>query len=201
MQPTEQILYDNQIRQTWPEDAELVRRVCAADETALEILMKKHSSRIMSAAFRVLGTRCEAEEVTQDVFLALWQYPARFDATKGTLITWLVIVARSRALDLLRRIKAKNRRESQLEFKALKVSGNAIQSFTPDRDLTVQEVLCRLPPQQERVIRSAYFHGYALCEIAALQRLPLGTVKGRARFAMKRLRAELTPLRLNSQSS
>jgi RNA polymerase sigma-70 factor (ECF subfamily) len=200
MQPIEHSVAENEFRRTWSEeDDELVRRIGASDESALEVLMGRYSSRVMSAAFRVLRAHSEAEEVTQDVFLALWQHPGRFDAAKGPLITWLMILARSRALDLLRRIKAKNRSENRLEV--LTMSSNAIQSFRPDRDLTLEEVLGRLPPKQEWVIRSAYFHGYALCEIAAQQCLPLGTVKGRARFAIKRLRSELAPLRSHSEFS
>jgi RNA polymerase sigma-70 factor, ECF subfamily len=199
VRPIEQNLVENEIGRTWSPDDELIRRIGVADERALEALMERYSSRVMSTAFRVLRAHSEAEEVTQDVFLALWQHPGRFDAAKGPLITWLIILARSRALDLLRRIKAKNRSENRLEV--LMVTTNAIQSFRPDRDLAIEEVLGRLPPQQEWVIRRAYFHGYALCEIAAQQHLPLGTVKGRARFAIKRMRSELAPLRLGTEFS
>jgi RNA polymerase sigma-70 factor, ECF subfamily len=183
----------NEVAPAWPGDEELVQRLRSADEAALGILMKKHSSRIMSAALRILRTHSEAEEVTQDVFLALWQSPDRFDAAKGPLITWLMILSRSRALDLLRRMKAKTRWESHLPLEALAVRQCLTQSFNLDRDLLIEEILGRLPPKQEWVIRSAYFDGYALGEIAERQHLPLGTVKGRARFAIRRLRSELTP--------
>jgi RNA polymerase sigma-70 factor, ECF subfamily len=172
------------------EDAELIKRLRAADECALELLMTRHRARVLSTTLRILRTHQEAEEVTQDVFLALWQHPDRFDAAKGQLITWLLIVARSRALDLLRHVKAKARRENELTNDQSAHDGSFWIS-RPDQDLMIHEAVSRLPAQQETVIRGAYFDGYALCEIAARQSVPLGTVKGRVRFALKRLRSEL----------
>jgi RNA polymerase sigma factor (sigma-70 family) len=124
--------------------------------------------------------------------------PERFDAAKGPLNNWLVIVARSRALDLLRRVKAKTRREAHLTLEVLAIRSSVMQSLNPDQALMIQELLSRLPPQQEWVIRRAYFDGFALGEIAERQQLPLGTVKGRARFAIKRLRSELSAPRIAS---
>ncbi|HTC33581.1 MAG TPA: sigma-70 family RNA polymerase sigma factor [Bryobacteraceae bacterium] len=202
MRQTEpEVMCGNDVAPAWPGDEELVQRLRSADEAALGILMKKYSSRIMSAALRILRTRSEAEEVTQDVFLALWRSPERFDAAKGPLVTWLVILSRSRALDLLRRIKARTRKEKHLPIDVLAVRQLLTPSFNPDRHLIIEEILGRLPSKQEWVIRSAYFDGYALGEIAERQHLPLGTVKGRARFAIRKLRSELTPAQLSPQTS
>jgi RNA polymerase sigma-70 factor, ECF subfamily len=174
-----------------PEDRELICRLRSRDEAALDVVMRKYSFRVTSAAFQILRRRCDAEEVTQDVFMSLWRSPERFDSDRGALPTWLIILARSRALDRLRRIQAKSRRENRVKGKILGLGAAAAEAFTRDRNLTLQQLLSRLPAQQERVIRRAYFEGYALAEIAALHRIPLGTVKGRVRFAMKKLRAEL----------
>src|ERR1700722_12039090 len=119
MRRTEHVsLQDKEADSKWPEDGELIQRLRSADEAALGVLMNKYSSRIMSSAQRILRSRSEAEEVTQDVFWALWRDPDRFEGAKGPLITWLVIVARSRALDRLRRIQANLRWENELASEA-----------------------------------------------------------------------------------
>src|SRR5262249_12306216 len=89
-----------------PADQELVRRICERDESALTLLIRKHSAHVYAAAFAILRRRPEAQEVAQDVFWALWRAPERFEGGRGRLPTWLRIVSRSRALDLLRSIRA-----------------------------------------------------------------------------------------------
>jgi RNA polymerase sigma-70 factor (ECF subfamily) len=176
----------------WRTDEELIRCVKSRDEVALGILMKKHTPRVLSVALGVLRQRPEAEEVTQDVFWALWRSPERFDAARGPLLTWLMILARSRALDRLRQIQANARREKELRVEVSSTAPDA-GFFGLDRDLAIRELLHRLPPEQGWVVQKAYFEGYALGEIAGLHGAPLGTIKGRARFALKRLRSELGP--------
>ncbi|HEY2845513.1 MAG TPA: sigma factor, partial [Bryobacteraceae bacterium] len=86
------------------DDRELIGRIRKGDETALSALMSQYSRRVFAVAFRVLRMKPDAQEVTQDVFFAVWRSPERFDAARGPLLTWLVILSRSRALDLLRRM-------------------------------------------------------------------------------------------------
>jgi RNA polymerase sigma-70 factor (ECF subfamily) len=174
-----------------PEDEELIRRLRHGDEFALEAVMRKYSSQLLSVAFRILHRHPDAEEVTQDVFWALWRSPERFDGGRGRLLTWLVILARSRALDRLRRIQANAPRENEITLNVLSTAPALVQLFSPDREIMIREVLERLPPEQGRVVQKAYFEGYALAEIAELQGAPVGTIKGRARFAIKKLRSEL----------
>ena len=173
----------------YPPDEELVRRLRLRNESALETLMRKYSSRLLSAANRVLRRPFDAEEVAQDVFWALWRSPERFDSARDPLLTWLVILTRSRALDRLWRIQTSALREMRLTSQTLSTT-EAVESFRADLELIIRELLHRLTPEQGRVVQKAYF-GYALAEIAKLHRTPVGNIKGRARFALKRLRSEI----------
>ena len=174
-------------------DGELIRRLRNGDEAALATMMEKYSAKVFSAAFRVLRQRAEAQEVTQDVFLAVWRFPERFDNARGPLITWLIIVSRSRALDLLRRLLANAPRQNELTSEILNSNPALVESFRTDRKILVEELLDRLSKEQCSVVRKAHLEGYALAEIAAKEDIPLGTVKNRARFALKKMRAELGP--------
>ena len=133
----------------------------------------------------------DAQEVTQDVFFAIWRYPERFEITRGPLLTWLVILSRSRALDLLRRIQANTARHRELNAEMLDTSPALIQAFTPDRELLMTELLQRLPVEQQRVLQALYIEGYRVRETAALLGAPLGTIKSRTRLALKKLRSAI----------
>jgi RNA polymerase sigma-70 factor (ECF subfamily) len=149
--------------------------------------MSQYSRRVFAVAFRVLRMKPDAQEVTQDVFFAVWRSPERFDAARGPLLTWLVILSRSRALDLLRRMH--NPLQDIRQAKAL--HSIPAQAASRDREIMVEELLGRLPHEQRWLMRKVYFEGLTFPEIAALRSKPLGTVKNRARFALKKLRAEL----------
>jgi RNA polymerase sigma-70 factor (ECF subfamily) len=172
-------------------DSELVRRIGTGDEAALSALMKRYSTRVFTTAFRVLRQTPEAQEVTQDVFFAIWRHPERFDRTRGSLLTWLIILSRSRALDLLRSTKG-NAGGLELTAEALDTNPALIEAFTPDRKLLIDKLMRRLPEEQGRVVQSCYIEGYAAREVAALLKLPLGTVKSRTRLALKKMRSELS---------
>jgi RNA polymerase sigma-70 factor (ECF subfamily) len=191
MAENEKIPLASRIHDSVLEDHELLRMIMGRDEAALAMMMRKHSARVYSAAFRVLRQRPEAQEVTQDVFLALWRSPERFDAARGRLQTWLLILSRSRALDLLRHLQANAPRENELTAQILNTTPGLCQPATSDREILIGELMARLPQKQAWLVQKVYFEGCALGEVAASQGTPLGTVKGRARFALKRLRSEL----------
>lgn len=182
----------NQVfRHDLADDDELIGRITNRDEAALDLLMKRYSTRVFSAAFRVLRQKPDAQEVTQDVFFALWRSPERFDTRRGPLLTWLLILSRSRALDLLRRLQANAPRQNELTIEVLTKSPALIQGFEPDRGRLIEELLQRLPKEQERVVQKIYLEGYDFRETATLLGVPLGTIKGRTRLALKKLRSEL----------
>jgi RNA polymerase sigma-70 factor, ECF subfamily len=172
------------------EDRDLVGRIKSRDEAALALMMEKYSGRVYATAFRVLRRRPEAQEVTQDVFFALWKSPDRFDDTRGPLITWLVILSRSRAIDLLRRLEAHTRRIDELHQES-PIRRTVTVPSNYDRTILVKELLAGLPREQASLVRKVYLEGRAMGEVAAVQGKPLGTIKGRARFALKSLRSAL----------
>jgi RNA polymerase sigma-70 factor (ECF subfamily) len=172
-------------------DDQLIRRIRIGDEAALGVLMKKYSTRVYSAAFRVLRRQPDAQEVTQDVFWALWRSPERFDTARGALLTWLVILSRSRALDLLRRIQASASRQNELTAEIQNKTPALVQNLAPPPVMLIEELLRRLPSEQGCVVQMVYVEGYALREVASLLHAPLGTIKGRTRLAMRKLRSEL----------
>jgi RNA polymerase sigma-70 factor, ECF subfamily len=173
----------------WLDDKELIRRIRSGEESALCAMMHQYRRQVFLTAYQVLRLQSDAQEVTQDVFWAVWRSPHRFDTGRGALVSWLVILSRSRALDMLRRIRSGATHLDQIGQWAPNLSPD--QSVLRDRELLIEEILKRLSPEQYWIIRKVYFEGFTLAEVAALGRTPLGTVKNRARCAIKKLRVEL----------
>lgn len=173
---------------------DLARRLAAGDSEALADLYDAHAGAVYSLALRITRVPADAEDVTQDVFTQAWRQAARFDVSRGNLAAWLLMMARSRALDCLRR--GRRRPTHALEPSA----ADAIPDASPGVDLiaaTNQEAsaaraaLASLPDEQRQPVELAYFEGLTHSEIAARTSVPLGTVKTRIRSAMQHLRAAL----------
>ena len=199
-------------------DAELVARIVARDERALMVAYDRHGSTLFGIAVRFLGDRESAAEVVQEVFLALWQRAARFDASAGSLIAWLIGIARHRSLDRLRaaarrprlvRTPAADRWDgvgSGLGDAASTAGGRAIavaQGAEADPAVevarrwtrsVVRASLAELPGAERQVLVLAYDEGLSQSEIADRLGLPIGTVKSRTRRAMAVLRARLVEI-------
>ncbi len=173
-------------------DAELLAGVAAGEEAALAELYDRYHLLAFSLALRVLRDRARAEDVVQDAFLAIWRKAPLFAATRGSVKTWLAAIVRNRAIDVVRA-----RRESDADDEAvllaLRDSAPGVEeqvTASLDRH-TVRAAMEELPAEQRRVVEMAYFEGFSHSEIAELTGLPLGTVKGRIRLAMQRMRGEL----------
>jgi RNA polymerase sigma-70 factor (ECF subfamily) len=169
------------------DDIALVRRVAASDREAFALLYERYSSLVHSICRRVLDDRFAQEEATQDVFLQVWRRADRFDPDRASVGSWLVLLARSRALDQGRRLA---RRDTPREGVA-----EEGEELAPDPDpdgldaaCAIAEAMATLPPDQFDAIRLAYFEGLTQTEIAGRLRVPVGTVKGRVRLALARLR-------------
>lgn len=174
---------------------DVVRRLAAGDSNALADLYDAHATEVYSLALRITRVPSDAEDVTQDVFSQAWQQAARFDAARGNLPAWLLMMTRSRSLDCLRR--ARRRPTAVLE----PFAADAIPDGAPGVDVVVatnqdasrtRAALAALPDDQRRPVEMAYFEGLTHSEIAARTSVPLGTVKTRIRSAMQHLRAALT---------
>lgn len=177
-------------------DEALVGRMAAGDQDALAALYDRHRSVIFSLILRILRDRAEAEEVLTDVFFQAWRGAAGFDALRGTVIAWLVMLARSRALD---RVRSKGRREAGIaavaEEQARAVpnpsGGSAAAAEQELRRSRIEAALGSLSPQQRGALELAYYGGLSHSEIAGRLGEPLGTIKTRIRQGLLTLRERL----------
>lgn len=165
------------------------------DATAFEIVYDRHGGAAYSLAYRIVGDRGTAEDVTQEAFLSVWRSGARFDRTRGSVRTWLLGVVRNRAIDALRR-QATRAPTVELELDRLPARGPTAEltdteALRHEAAREVRGALETLPVDQLKVIELAYFGGLTHSEIAQALGMPLGTVKGRMRLAMDKIRATL----------
>jgi RNA polymerase sigma-70 factor (ECF subfamily) len=168
-------------------DAAAVARIAGGDAVALKELYDRYGRVVYSFAFRLTNDTTLSEECVQDVFVALWRRAADFDPTRAKLTTWLFVVARNRAIELGRQKARRPELRDELE-PAGSAPDPADLVATADEAQRVAEALAELPEDQLAVLRLSYFDGLSHAEIAELIGLPLGTVKGRMRLALQRLR-------------
>ena len=168
--------------------------VRGGEAQAFEVVYERHCSAAFSLAYRMCGRRGLAEEVVQEAFLSLWRSGARYDRTRGSVRSWVLGVVHNRAIDALRRHVAHGARD---------VPDEGITERLPAAELTdaeaarreesraVRSALSALPAEQRQVIELAYFGGFSHSEIATMLEVPLGTVKGRMRLGLEKIRGEL----------
>jgi RNA polymerase sigma-70 factor (ECF subfamily) len=177
------------------EDGELVRRVAEGDAEALRELYRLYGTLVFGVAYRVLGDRQLAEDCTQNVFVALWRGARSYDPGRARVTTWLFTVTRNNAIDIVRRREAR-RADPLPEDEAAWAAGTepdaAELTAAADTAERVAAALAELPPAQLEAVSLAYFDGLSHAEIAERLGVPLGTVKGRIRLGLDRLR-ELAP--------
>ena len=157
----------------------------------LEALYEEYHRQALGLALRVLGNMGEAEEVVQEAFLAVWRSGHTYDPARGSTRTWLLTLVRNRAIDVMR---ARQRRPVQPLDDTFDPPDSAdvpLQAMLNVDAARASEALHRLPPEQRTVIELAYSSGLSHTEIAARLNLPVGTVKGRIRLGLDRLRQAL----------
>lgn len=176
-------------------DEELMPLIGAKDPEAFEVFYDRHGGVAYSLAYRIVGERAAAEDVTQEAFISLWRSGARFDPTRGSVRSWMLSIVRNRAIDFLR---SKAGKAPKLAF-----DDDSILEQRPSEELTDEEAMRResasevrgalgqLPGDQSKVIELAYFGGFSHSEIARMLGVPLGTVKGRMRLGLEKIRGEL----------
>jgi RNA polymerase sigma-70 factor (ECF subfamily) len=175
-------------------DEELMELVGAGDARAFEVIFDRHAGAGYSLAMRMCGRRALAEDIVQDAFLSLWRSGAGYDRARGSVRSWVLSAVHNRAVDALRRTGAKAGRD---------VSDEGIAERLPAREATDAEVerrdesrrvrsaLDELPADQRQVIELAYFGGLSHSQIAEMLELPPGTVKGRMRLGLTKMRSAL----------
>lgn len=178
-------------------DLELVSAIQAQQVKALDVLYDRYSKLIYTIAFRILNNVEEAEEVTQETFLRLWQRSEIYQPNRGSLSGFLITLARSRSIDRVR-----SRKSAQEKVQRFQTFFEDAPNYNPplefvmveERFHVVQEALKRLSPADRDLLETAYYEGLSQSEIAKRDGIPLGTVKSRARQALKKLRAALDHL-------
>ena len=174
-------------------DERLVLALESRDQKALETIYDRYGDYVYSVCLRMVGDVQLAEDLTQEVFLRLWRRPDLYDAERGRFVTWLLSVARNRAIDERRSRGRRFKHESppslaaEESLAAVGVEAEDTAVLSEERVL-VQRALAKLPPEQQLAIRLAYFGGYTQQEIALGLNQPLGTVKTRIRLGMQKLR-------------
>jgi RNA polymerase sigma-70 factor (ECF subfamily) len=176
------------------EDAALIEGIVVRRAEALADLYDRYSHLLMALASRVLGDPADAEEVLQEAFLQVWNQAGRYDASRSSVSTWLVLITRSRAIDRLRNLRVVQRTATaaQHENPATHASPRGVQNvLNAERRFRLEEELSKLPAEQRQVLEMAFYGGMTQSEIAAHTGIPLGTVKTRTLLAMRKLRTAL----------
>jgi RNA polymerase sigma-70 factor (ECF subfamily) len=175
-------------------DEDLLRLAAELDADAFEVVLDRHADAAFALAHRICGVRATAEDACQEAFVAAWRSAARFDARAGSVRGWLLTIVHNRSIDQVRRAtRLRDRTAGGEDAAALLPSGDDTQAAAlagREREETAA-LLATLPAEQRRVVELAFFSGYTHTEIAELTAVPLGTVKGRMRMALARLRDHL----------
>lgn len=176
------------------DDLAIVRRMVAGEPEALAELYDRFAPLVLAVARRTLGAAGDAEEVLQEAFLQAWNQAERYDAGRSSVSTWLVLIARTRALD---RLRSRGARERTAAAAAAEPPPPDTSSrldehvLHRERRRRVKEVLAAIPEEQRRVLELAFYEGLSQSEISTRTGTPLGTVKTRALLGMKKLREAL----------
>ncbi|MGC2638304.1 MAG: sigma-70 family RNA polymerase sigma factor [Acidobacteriaceae bacterium] len=172
-------------------DSALVERMITGDESALVAVYDRYAAMIFGMLVRMLRDRQAAEEILQDLFFELWRGAARFDASRGSLPAWLMVIARNRALSRLRTRQYREIPEDIEAFPANAVASSVNLADDSERNLLMEKLrtaMAALPSEQREAVELAYFEGMTQSEIAARTGSPLGTVKSRVRAALQSLK-------------
>lgn len=174
-------------------DVRLIDRVAGGDRDAIAELYDRHGTRVYALAHRILGNSSDAEDVVQDVFSQAWRKAASYQADRGPVVAWLLVITRTRALDRVRARKPFAQREQSLDgvdspTLASTAAPPADELIAREEAGRVRAAVMQLPVEQRRALELAYFDGLSQTEIAAKLQTPLGTVKTRIRTALATLR-------------
>jgi RNA polymerase sigma factor (sigma-70 family) len=181
-----------------PDDGVLVSRLAAGDGEALAALYDRHGQSCYGLARKITANDTLAEDAVQEAFLGMWRTPSAYQRGRGTVRTWLLGLTHNKAVDLVRRETAQQRRQNahaaQQAFEPPPDGDPATAAWQGVRAAEVRSALSDLPDAQREALALAYFGGYTQTEIAKLTGVPLWTVKTRTFSAMRRLRMRLAPI-------
>ncbi|MBD0281179.1 MAG: sigma-70 family RNA polymerase sigma factor [Thermoleophilaceae bacterium] len=175
-------------------DEEMMQLVQSGEPRAFELLYDRHGGAAFSLAYRMVGNRVTAEDITQEAFLSIWRSRLRYDQARGSVRTWVLGIVHNRAIDALRRSVVHDRRRETIEgveerFEAR--DRTDVEAARREEARSVRSALDTLPVDQRRTIELAYFGGFSHSQIAELLDEPIGTVKGRMRLGLDKMRRQL----------
>jgi RNA polymerase sigma-70 factor, ECF subfamily len=182
-------------------DEDLMQLVQRNDPRAFELVYDRHSGAAFSLAYRMVGRGNVAEDVVQEAFLSIWRSGARYERTRGSVRTWVLGIVHHRAIDQLRRASVHDKRRASDEGLEERLeSGERTDTEVARRDeaASIRSAMTTLPADQSHVIELAYFGGFTHTEIAEILGAPVGTVKGRMRLGLEKLRNQLRMLEMPS---
>ena len=179
----------NAVSPTGPTDVSLVARIAVGDDRALQTIYERYSPMVYGLARRVTASTGHAEEITQEVFVYMWQNPDRFDPERGTLRAFLGALAHRRAVDEVRRNSRRTAREERVGndasiLAAMEIGDDVERSQTAER---VRAAVSSLPEQQRQAVLLAYFGGCTFRQVAEHLGIPEGTAKSRLRLGLGKL--------------
>src|SRR5882757_6050234 len=175
-------------------DEELMQLVRRGNAPAFEVLYDRHADAAFSLAYRICRQRALAEDVVHEALLSLWRSGARYDRNRGSVRTWLLGIVHNRAIDALRRRSVRDRGITDSEGIEERVEAperTELEFARREEGREIRDALGRLPEEQSRVIELAYFGGLTHVEIASMLDMPVGTIKGRMRLGLSKMRMAL----------
>jgi RNA polymerase sigma factor (sigma-70 family) len=177
-------------------DRDLIQRIGGGDEDAFRRLFRAFAPTALALAQRIVRQPFLAEEIVQEVFLAVWRTPERYRADRGSVKSWLMGMVHHRAVDVVRREESQRRRAEDAKPEAVEAPADpgvtVVEALSgPQERMAVRAALDHIPAEQRRVLELMYYDGMSQSQIAARLSLPLGTVKSRTLLGMRRLRSAL----------
>ncbi|APB33325.1 RNA polymerase, sigma-24 subunit, ECF subfamily [Gloeomargarita lithophora Alchichica-D10] len=173
------------------DDETLLERIAIQDQSALNALYDRYSQVIYSLIYRIVGVKEEAEEIILDVFLQVWRTAHCYNPHQAQVNSWLFMIARSRALDRLRRQSRQQRTTLMLQQTQMPLdlsSPPEAYILGEETHQNLQNALAQLPPEQRQAVELAYYYGLSHTQIAVRLGVPPGTIKSRIRMALQKMR-------------
>ncbi len=182
-------------------DEDLMQLMRRGDPRAFEAVYERHSGAAFSLAYRMVGRGNVAEDVVQEAFLSIWRSGARYERARGSVRTWVLGIVHHRAIDQLRRSSVHSKRRASdegIEDRIESGERTDVEVARRDEAQAIRTAMESLPPEQSHVIELAYFGGFTHTEIADILETPVGTVKGRMRLGLEKLRNSLRLLEMQT---
>ncbi|HXZ03936.1 MAG TPA: sigma-70 family RNA polymerase sigma factor, partial [Ktedonobacteraceae bacterium] len=179
-----------------PTDEELLSAICRGEESALEVLYERYHRYAYALACRILRDPLASEDIVQDAFLSIWRKASSYQAQHGSVQSWVQAIVRHRAIDKIRASAHRNYQWTPLQAEHEQDPPSEQpdvweQAWQSEQHRIIHEVMVQIPSEQREVIELAYFGGLTHAEISQQRQIPLGTVKGRMRLGLQKMKALL----------